>query len=240
MTTQKLALVGGHWLLATFGTFGCHCGLQAITKLISLQDMEIVLVIFYIVVVLFSVILHEVSHGLMAYSMGDATAKYAGRLTLNPLKHLDIFGSILLPLLTFFTAGFIFGYAKPVPYNPLNLNDQTYGPAKVAIAGPLSNILLAVIFGLSVRFFGDNMVNELEVLFRNIVRLNIGLAVFNLVPIPPLDGHWILLTFLPSRFRELRDFITRYGIFLFVIFVFFLFEYLMPLINFLFKVIVGT
>lgn len=240
MTTQKLALVGGHWLLATFRTFSCHIGLQAITKLVLLQDMDIFLIVFYVVVLIFSVVLHEVSHGFMAQSMGDQTAKYAGRLTLNPLKHIDLFGSILLPMLTFFTAGIIFGYAKPVPYNPLNLNDQTYGPAKVAIAGPLSNLLVAVIFGLSLRFFGVNMVPTLELLFTIVVRLNIGLAIFNLVPIPPLDGHWILLTLLPSRFRELRDFIMRYGIFLFIFFVIFLSHYLVPLINFLFTVIVGN
>src|SRR3989338_334264 len=104
--------------------------------------MSILLGVCYILAVLYSVILHEISHGLMAYSMGDQTAKHAGRLTLNPIKHLDMFGSVLLPLVTFFAGGFIFGYAKPVPYNPLNLNDQKYGPAKVAAAGPLSNLFL--------------------------------------------------------------------------------------------------
>src|SRR3989344_3815513 len=114
--------------------------------------MMVVQIIFYAVVILYSVILHEIAHGLMALSMGDSTAKYAGRLTLNPVKHLDLFGSVLLPLMTFLAGGFIFGYAKPVPYNPLNLNDQKYGPAKVAAAGPLSNFMLAVLIGLFLRF----------------------------------------------------------------------------------------
>src|SRR3989344_889494 len=154
-------------------------------------------ILFYVVVVLYSVILHEISHGLMAYSMGDPTAKYAGRLTLNPIKHLDMFGSVLLPIMTYLGGGFLFGYAKPVPYNPLNLSDQKYGPAKVALAGPLSNILLAVLFGLVIRFI-PGIPLDLELLFARIVYLNLGLAIFNLVPIQPLDGHWLLLTFLPD------------------------------------------
>src|SRR3989338_7191179 len=111
--------------------------------------------VFQVLVLIFSVVIHEVSHGVMANSLGDPTAKNLGRLTLNPLKHLDFFGSILLPLFTFFAGGFVFGYAKPVPYNPNNLRDRKYGPAKVAIAGPLSNIILAILFGLTLRFLPD-------------------------------------------------------------------------------------
>lgn len=193
--------------------------------------------ILYIIIVLYSVILHEISHGLMAQSMGDDTAKNAGRLTLNPIPHLDLVGSILMPIITY-QFGFIFGYAKPVPYNPQNLSDRKYGPAKVAIAGPLSNLLLAVLFGMIVRFVPHMPINLIS-LFRDTVKLNIGLAIFNLVPIPPLDGHWLLLTFLPARYAAFKYFIVRYGFVLLIIFVFFLFPYLMPLIQFLFRVIVG-
>ena len=115
--------------------------------------MEITITIFSLVVLLFSVIIHELSHGSVANSLGDPTAKYAGRLTLNPLKHLDPFGSVILPLLLFLMQSpVLVGWAKPVPINPYNLRDQKWGHIKVAAAGPLSNIALAVFFGLIIRF----------------------------------------------------------------------------------------
>lgn len=196
--------------------------------------------IFKIIVVLFSVVLHEVAHGAVANSMGDTTAKDLGRLTLNPFKHLDLFGSVLLPLLTFLAGGFIFGYAKPVPYNPLRLNDRRYGPAKVAFAGPAVNLILAVLFGSFLRFLPTALDNTLfPQLLSFVVLLNLTLAVFNLIPIPPLDGHWLLLTFLPARFEALKIFIVRYGLFLFIFFLFFLSPVIFPLIRLLFRVIVG-
>ncbi len=201
---------------------------------------DIVLIIFKVLVILFSVVLHEVSHGFMAYSLGDTTAKDAGRLTLNPLKHLDLFGSIFLPLITLMLGGFVFGYAKPVPYNPLNLRDRRYGPAKVAIAGPLVNLSLAVLFGLFLRFLPTAFdATIMPDLLSFIVMMNLVLGIFNLIPIPPLDGHWLLLTFLPSSFNAIKVFIMRYGIILFIFFIFFLFPIIAPLISFLFRVIVG-
>lgn len=197
-------------------------------------------VIFKILVVLFSVVLHEVSHGAVANSLGDNTAKNLGRLTLNPFKHLDLFGSIILPIFTLLAGGFIFGYAKPVPYNPANLRDRKYGPAKVAFAGPAVNMVIAVMFGLLLRFLPSSLeATTLPQLLSFIVMLNLVLAVFNLVPIPPLDGHWLLLTFLPDRFVAFKVFLLRYGLFIFLIFLIFLFPLLLPLINFLFRVIVG-
>lgn len=237
MAAEKFAFVGGHRLFAAFGTSCCH-SVYRLSENGYIDKTAMLITLFYIVVILYSVILHEMAHGLMALSMGDTTAKNAGRLTLNPIPHLDLVGSILLPLVTFFLGGFIFGYAKPVPYNPLNLNDQTYGPAKVALAGPLSNLMLAVLFGLMVRFV-PHISSDFGELLRMIVRLNVGLAIFNLIPIPPLDGHWILFAFLPARYVEVKYFLMRYGIFFFLIFVFFLFPLLMPLINFLYGVIVG-
>ncbi len=108
--------------------------------------------IFQLVVLIFSVVVHEVAHGAIAESLGDNTARRMGRLTLNPFKHLDLFGSLLLPLFLFYATGhrFVFGYAKPVPYDPRNLRDQRYGPAKVALAGPATNIALALLAGLAV------------------------------------------------------------------------------------------
>src|SRR3989344_344850 len=176
---------------------------------VSLPGMEALLLpIFYIIVLLYSVVIHEVSHGLMADSLGDPTAKNLGRLTLNPLKHLDMFGSVLLPLLLLIArAPFIIGYAKPVPYNPANLRDRKYGPAKVALAGPASNIILALLFGLTLRFLPDIFSSSLiPQLLSIVVTLNLFLTIFNLFPVPPLDGHWLLLTFIPNGFEALRVF----------------------------------
>lgn len=175
----------------------------------------------------------------MAYSLGDSTAKDLGRLTLNPLKHLDPFGSVLLPLLLSFT-GFVFGYAKPVPYNPLNLTDRKYGPIKVAAAGPLSNIALAVLFGVSLRFLPvDLLSTSLPVLLSMIVFTNLVLAIFNLFPIPPLDGHWFVVTLLPAQFNGLKLFLYRYSMPLLFFFIFFIFQAFSPLILWLFALITG-
>ena len=197
-------------------------------------------VVFWIVALLYSVVIHEVSHGAVAYSLGDPTAKNLGRLTLNPLKHLDMFGSVLLPLISFFLGGFIFGYAKPVPYNPLNLSDRKYGSAKVAIAGPASNVALAVLFGLTLRFLPDIFSTSLiPELLTIVVTLNLFLAIFNLFPIPPLDGHWLLMTFLPARFTAVRTFLYRYSFVLLLMFLFFIFPLLIPFIKTLFRLLTG-
>ncbi|MBI2063330.1 MAG: site-2 protease family protein [Candidatus Yanofskybacteria bacterium] len=202
--------------------------------------MSLVIGLFNIIVVLFSVVLHEVSHGVIAHSMGDDTAKDLGRITLNPLKHLDWFGSVLLPLFTFWAGGFVFGYAKPVPYNPANLNDRKFGPAKVAFAGPAVNIIIAILFGTLIRFLPASLeATVLPQLLSFIVLLNLTLAIFNLMPIPPLDGHWLLLTFLPARFTAVKVFMLRYNFILFIIFLIFIFPLLFPLINLLFRIIIG-
>jgi len=198
------------------------------------------MVIFQILVVLFSVVIHEVSHGLMAYSLGDPTAKRLGRLTLNPLPHLDLFGSILLPMLTLALGGFIFGYAKPVPYNPLLLRDRKYGPAKVGFAGPASNIAIALIFGMILRFLPLSLQSTiLPDLFAFIVLLNLVLAIFNLIPVPPLDGHWLLLTVVPDRFYKFKVWYMRYGLILFLIVLILVFPVIFPLVFKLFRLIVG-
>ncbi len=217
----------------------CYC-LHYIKKLLNLQEMAILIALFKILVVLFSVVLHEVSHAVMANSMGDNTAKDSGRITLNPLKHLDWFGSVLLPLITYWAGGFVFGYAKPVPYNPNNLSDKKYGPAKVALAGPAVNLTIAVLVGLVLRFLPSTLsASLLPELLSFIVVLNLVLAIFNLVPIPPLDGHWLLLTLLPNRFAAFKLFLVRYSMFLFFVFLFFVFPLIYPLINILFRIIVG-
>lgn len=180
--------------------------------------------IFLILILIFSIVIHEVSHGAMANHLGDPTAKYAGRLTLNPLKHLDPFGSILLPLLLLiFTAGRgpIFGWAKPVPINPFNFRNPKWDGAKVALAGPGSNLLVALFFGLLIRFFPAIVSDELLAIFSLICILNLLLAIFNLVPIPPLDGSHILFSILPEKYFKLRVILEQYGLLILLFFIFF-------------------
>jgi len=185
--------------------------------------MDITLLIFQLAVLLGSVIIHEVAHGAMALRLGDDTAKLAGRLTLNPIKHLDVVGSFLFPLFLYFAKfPFILGWAKPVPYNPTRLyRDLRYGPLKVALAGPASNILVALIVGTILRlgsgFFSQEVVN----LIGFIVFLNILLAIFNLIPIPPLDGSKIIAAFLPPGAALAFERIGFLGIFIILFLLFF-------------------
>lgn len=198
---------------------------------------------FQIVILIMSVVIHEVAHGVSALWQGDSTAKHAGRLTLNPLKHLDWWGSLLVPVIMILTLGVGFGWAKPVPYNPYNLRDQKRGPALVGLAGPVSNIILALVFGLAGRFlFLDSNIkegiitnltnyNQLSVLisgsigavfftlFMMIVLVNVILAFFNLIPIPPLDGSKLLFSILPIK-DSTKGMLEQFGFVFLLIFIF--------------------
>jgi Zn-dependent protease len=159
-----------------------------------------IIIIFFLLVLIFSIIIHEVSHGYAAEYLGDPTARLQGRLTLNPLPHIDILGSLIIPSLLILTASpMLFGWAKPVPYNPYNLRGGKWGEAFVAGAGPLINILIALVFGLLLRFLGDSLPLSMIPLFSLIVYVNIILAFFNLIPLPPLDGSKILRALLPYK-----------------------------------------
>ncbi|XOB42559.1 MAG: site-2 protease family protein [Candidatus Nealsonbacteria bacterium] len=184
--------------------------------------MEGLIILFTLIVLLFSIIIHEIAHGGVAYYLGDPTAKYSGRLTLNPLKHLDPFGSVLLPLFLFLISagkGPIFGWTKPVPVNPYNFRDQKWGTLKVSIAGPLANFLIAIIFSLFIRFIPLNA--SLLTLFTIIAFYNFAWGIFNLIPIPPLDGYHILFALLPERFSKFKSFFHQYGLVFLLIFIFF-------------------
>jgi len=207
--------------------------------------MEFIELIIVIIIFLFSVVFHEVAHGWTAYALGDPTAKYAKRLTLNPLKHLDPVGSIILPGILILMSmagagGIIFGWAKPVPINPYNFKDQKYGSAKVAIAGPLANISLALIFGLILRFLpGIYAIQGIGFIFLYIVQINLLLAVFNLMPVPPLDGSHILFTFLPRSAQKVKIFLSQYGLFVLIFIIFFLFDYIIQIVLWLMRLITG-
>lgn len=195
---------------------------------------------FQIIVLIFSAIAHEYMHGWMAWRLGDDTAKDAGRLTFNPLKHLEWFGSFLLPLMMVLTGmPFVFGWAKPVPYNPNNLRDKKYGDAKVALAGPLANLVIALFFGLLLRFMPIFSLTFAGLLSL-IVYINLVLMVFNLVPIPPLDGSKILAAFLPREARERYLGNERLGFVFIILFVMLFGGLLTPVVDFLFRMIVGA
>ena len=187
--------------------------------------MDIIITIFSLIVLLFSVIIHELAHGYVANSLGDPTAQYAGRLTLNPIPHLDFFGSLLLPLLLFITGSPVMvGWAKPVPVNPYNFKDQKWGAIKVSLAGPATNLILATFFGLLMRFIPYAFFLKMPAMFvilSFIVHINIILAIFNLVPIPPLDGSWILFKFIPYKFEYVKTFLQQYGMFILIFLIFF-------------------
>jgi Zn-dependent protease len=157
-------------------------------------------IIAMVVALVISVIIHEMAHGYMANYLGDPTARLQGRLSANPLVHIDPMMSVILPLILIMSGSpFVFGAAKPVPYNPYNLRNQKWGEALVAVAGPVSNIVIAIIFAVLYRYaaFTPTFTN----LAFQIIGLNIFLALFNLVPLPPLDGSKILPTLLPFRLR---------------------------------------
>jgi len=198
--------------------------------------------LFLIIILIFSIVIHEISHGAAANYLGDPTAKYAGRLTLNPIRHLDPIGSILVPLfLIILRSPILFGWAKPVPINPYNFRDQKYGSAKVALAGPGSNLTVALVFGLVLRFFPEiAAIPGLTLMFSYIVYINILLAIFNLLPLPPLDGSHILFTFLPPGFENLKIFLSQFGIFILLFILFFFFHWIFLFINWIFGLIVGT
>ncbi len=200
-----------------------------------------VLLIFFFVIIIPSAIIHEYAHGWMADRLGDPTARLAGRLTLNPIAHIDLFGTILMPLFLFFATGgsFLFAYAKPVPFNPFNLKDKTWDPVRVAVAGPASNLLIAFLFGLIIRFIAlpGNIIDLASI----IVYANVLLAVFNMVPIPPLDGSKLLYALLPDtpEWQKFKINFERYGFFVLLFFIFYAFELISPVIQYLFKLFTG-
>ncbi len=201
--------------------------------------MSFLPLIFFFIVIIPSAILHEYMHGWVADQLGDPTARYAGRLTLDPRSHIDPMGTFIMPIALFLLSGgsFMFAYAKPVPYNPFNLRAGRWGPLYVAVAGPLSNFLLAFVFGLIIQFVPVSA--SLASVLSIIVYANVLLGVFNLVPIPPLDGSKVLFALLPDSAYRIKAGLERYGFVILIFFVFFFFRIISPIINYLFYLFTG-
>ncbi len=198
--------------------------------------------IFYFVILMVSIIVHEVAHGLIAEREGDPTARMLGRITLNPLKHIEWFGSVILPLLLILSqAGFVIGWAKPVPYNPDNLKHGNKSIAKVAIAGIVVNLSIALVFGLLIRgsiafgFISHAFIDIASI----IVLVNVVLALFNAMPFAPLDGFRFLSAVLPLRAQPVMRFIEQYSLVLLLVFIVFGWKVVAPFAFTIYSLLTG-
>lgn len=196
--------------------------------------------IAFFVILLLSAVFHEYMHAWTANELGDPTAKHLGRLTLNPIPHIDPFMTLILPAALFWaTSGaFMFAAAKPVPFNPYNLKYPKWGPALVGVAGPLSNLALAIVFALVFRF--APLPEAVTGVVAIIVFANVLLAIFNLIPIPPLDGSHVLMSLLPPRWSHIEDWLRQYGIYVFIIFLLFFVDLIFPIISFVYQALLGV
>lgn len=203
--------------------------------------------IIIVAVLLFSVIVHEVAHGFVAYKRGDSTAKLLGRLTLNPISHIDIFGSIILPAILMLTGAPVFGWAKPVPINMYNLKNPKTDMIFVSLAGITANFLLALCAGICMfvirTFFANvDIMVSMYVIFQYVIVVNIVLFIFNLVPIPPLDGSRVVLFMLPRELAQKYAQLERYGFWIILILLMtnILWKIIGPIANFLIRLLSGS
>ncbi len=201
--------------------------------------MDTITTFFSIIILVLSIMFHELAHGTVADKLGDPTPRLHGRLTLNPFAHLELLGSVVVPLLCIVSgSGFIIGWAKPVPFNPAQLKYKRWGPALVALAGPVMNISIAVLCAVAFRvMYATGLNMPLVAMLAQVVVINISLAVFNLIPIPPLDGHHILGALIP-KFRSLSNQVmSRYGMIVLVLVLFFAGSIISPVVAFCAKVL---
>ncbi len=179
--------------------------------MLYLLGMDITYIIAILIIILISMTVHEAMHAYVGYWLGDHTAKQEGRLTLNPIAHIDPFLTLLLPVILALTGAPIFGGAKPVPFNPMNLRYGDFGPALVAIVGPLTNLVLAFLAFMVYAILGapTGLYGGFISLF---ITVNLGFFIFNMLPIPPLDGSRVLYAFAPEAARRVMEMIEQYGI----------------------------
>jgi Zn-dependent protease len=201
----------------------------------------------YAIPTLLAIILHEVAHGWVADRLGDSTARYSGRLTLNPAAHIDFFGTILLPVVLLISGGFVFGYAKPVPINPYNLRNPRKDMIWISLAGILTNLAVAVVSAMAFRILASGFLGSWGLIMRPLmmmlmvsVRINIILAVFNAIPIPPLDGSRVLVNLLPAEKSIVFSKLEPYG-FLIILLLFFtgIINFIWPIIRFFMILFLG-
>lgn len=196
--------------------------------------MDPILIISIVVVVasiLISITLHEAMHAYTSHWLGDDTAYLQGRVSLNPLRHIDPFLTIGMPLLLFLIGAPILGAAKPVPFNPARLRYDEFGAAMVAFAGPLTNLILAVIAGIFIRLFVGSVSPIVVEMMGLFMLVNIGFFVFNMIPFPPLDGSRVLYAIAPQPLQRIMASIESFGLFGFLIFFFLLFSYIGPILG---------
>src|SRR4030042_1684563 len=196
-----------------------------------------ILVLLFLLIISLVISVHEASHAYVANRLGDPTARLLGRITLNPAAHIDPIGTIIVPLLLFIFSGMVFGWAKPTPINPLNFNNPRRDSAIVAFAGPASNFVLAIVFSIVYRIVAIDLI-------LIIISINLLLGLFNLIPVPPLDGYKVLLGFLPKNLAVRLAEIESYGPIVLIIFLFIFIQIFFPVIrailNILLTLLTGT
>jgi Zn-dependent protease len=201
-------------------------------------------IVSVLVTVLLSITVHEAMHAFTAHWLGDDTPQMHGRLTLNPLKHIDPFLTIGMPVLLALVGAPVLGAAKPVPFNPYRVKYEEFGAALVAVAGPLTNLALAVAGAFLFKALGTFLPEGVVFAILTFVLVNLGFFVFNMIPFPPLDGSRVLYAIAPEPLQKVMEQVEAYGLLGFLIFFFLLFQYISPMIgdiiNSLFRLLVGA
>ncbi len=206
------------------------------------MHIDIITLVMYLIILVIALTIHEFCHAWAGHLLGDVTAKQHGRLTLNPLAHIDPLTTLLLPIgLIMLGSPVVFGAARPVPFNPYAVRYDKWGVVLVAIAGPLSNLAMAVVVGLYLRFVPISGIYGQFLL--QFVIVNLAFFIFNMIPFPPLDGSRVLYAIAPASIRDIMDRIENYGIVVVFVFILFLFPLITPFITrsvqFLLNLIVG-